>query len=63
MTTTTPAPSPSSETLGFVGACSNFPGLIGRSTDRFELPRFQVRDWDGDTFARRLARWRAGDVG
>ena len=49
--------------LGFVGACSNFSGLMGRSTDRFEVPRLQVRDWDGDTFARHLDGWLAGDVG
>jgi peptidoglycan/xylan/chitin deacetylase (PgdA/CDA1 family) len=49
--------------LGFVGACTNFSGLIGRDTDRFEVPRLQVRDWDGDTFARHLDGWLAGDVG
>jgi peptidoglycan/xylan/chitin deacetylase (PgdA/CDA1 family) len=48
--------------LGFDGACSNFPGLVGRSTDPFEVPRFQVRDWDGDTFERQLDTWLAGET-
>jgi len=48
--------------LGFAAACSNFPGLVGFSTHRFEVPRLQVRDWDGDTFARHLDVWLAGDV-
>lgn len=49
--------------LGFLGACSNFPGLVGRDTFRFEVPRLQVQDWDGATFARQLDGWLAGDVG
>jgi hypothetical protein len=48
--------------LGFLGACSNFPGLVGRNTVRFEVPRLQVEDWDGATFARQLDGWLAGDV-
>jgi peptidoglycan/xylan/chitin deacetylase (PgdA/CDA1 family) len=49
--------------VGFTGACANFPGLARRDTDPFQVPRLQVRDWDGDTFAARLDAWLAGDVG
>jgi peptidoglycan/xylan/chitin deacetylase (PgdA/CDA1 family) len=49
--------------LGFAGACANFPGLAARGTDPFQVPRLQVRDWDGETFARQLDTWLAGDVG
>jgi peptidoglycan/xylan/chitin deacetylase (PgdA/CDA1 family) len=49
--------------LGFAGACANFPDLVRPATDRWEVPRLQVRDWDGETFARHLDTWLAGDVG
>jgi peptidoglycan/xylan/chitin deacetylase (PgdA/CDA1 family) len=42
---------------GFVRACSNFPGVARRGTDPWQLPRFLVRDWDGDQFARALESW------
>ena len=42
---------------GFVRACSNFAGVIGQSTDRFQLPRIHVENWDGEEFARLLSRW------
>ncbi len=42
---------------GFQCACAAFPDIIGRATDRWQLPRFLVRDWDGDEFARRLSQW------
>lgn len=39
---------------GFLCACSNFPGVVRKATDRYRLPRFLVRNWDGKTFTRHL---------
>jgi peptidoglycan/xylan/chitin deacetylase (PgdA/CDA1 family) len=45
---------------GFTCACCNFPGRVELSSDRFELPRLLVQDWDGDEFAARLSWWLDG---
>jgi peptidoglycan/xylan/chitin deacetylase (PgdA/CDA1 family) len=42
---------------GFACACSNFGGLVTRSSNRFRLPRFQPLDWDGDQFAEVVEGW------
>lgn len=42
---------------GFSLACSNFAAPMNRRTDPFQLPRFIVRNWDGNTFAERLEAW------
>jgi peptidoglycan/xylan/chitin deacetylase (PgdA/CDA1 family) len=42
---------------GFRCACSNFAARIRRRSDLYQLPRFLVRDWGGEEFARRLSEW------
>jgi peptidoglycan/xylan/chitin deacetylase (PgdA/CDA1 family) len=42
---------------GFARACANFPGAVRRDSDNWQLPRFLVRDWPGEEFARRLREW------
>lgn len=41
----------------FRANCTTTPGLVKRTSDPLQLPRVAVRDWDGDTFARRMAEW------
>ena len=42
---------------GFSYACSTVGDVAWRGSDHFQLPRFQVEDWDGEEFASRLSRW------
>jgi peptidoglycan/xylan/chitin deacetylase (PgdA/CDA1 family) len=42
---------------GFRLACSNFPALVRSGTDIFQLPRFIVRDWDQQQFAKAVDGW------
>jgi peptidoglycan/xylan/chitin deacetylase (PgdA/CDA1 family) len=39
---------------GFECACSTIDDSVWRGSDRFQLPRVTVEDWDGETFAKRL---------
>jgi peptidoglycan/xylan/chitin deacetylase (PgdA/CDA1 family) len=39
---------------GFSAACANTPAPVDAESGLFWLPRFLVRDWDGDEFTRRL---------
>jgi peptidoglycan/xylan/chitin deacetylase (PgdA/CDA1 family) len=45
------------QAAGFACACSNFSGAVHRSTDRFQLPRLYVHDWDGEQFTQVLSEW------
>ncbi|MGH2395805.1 MAG: polysaccharide deacetylase family protein [bacterium] len=42
---------------GFRLSCANYPSAVRTGADVFQLPRFLVRDCDGDEFARRLEGW------
>ena len=42
---------------GFACACSGLADVVGRSIDRFRLPRVEVAGWEGERFARQLFRW------
>jgi len=42
---------------GFNCACSTVSGNVRRNTDLFQLPRFEVGNWDGEKFAKRLSNW------
>jgi peptidoglycan/xylan/chitin deacetylase (PgdA/CDA1 family) len=42
---------------GFTCACSTDKGNVRQQSDRFQLPRVSIQDWDKDEFARRLSRW------
>jgi peptidoglycan/xylan/chitin deacetylase (PgdA/CDA1 family) len=43
---------------GFVRAAANFPGQAHRWTDAYQIPRQLVRNWDENTFAQNLQRFR-----
>lgn len=42
---------------GFTCACSNFPEVVWKGADPFQLPRILVRDMDGDAFACLLRKY------
>lgn len=42
---------------GFSRACSTTPTGVNPLSNRFELPRVQVENWDGNGFARQLSIW------
>jgi peptidoglycan/xylan/chitin deacetylase (PgdA/CDA1 family) len=42
---------------GFTCACTTSANIVGKNSDRFQLPRFAVGNWDGDEFAKQLSKW------
>jgi len=42
---------------GFKQACSVVAALARKGCSRFELPRVQIQNWDGEVFARQLAKY------
>jgi peptidoglycan/xylan/chitin deacetylase (PgdA/CDA1 family) len=42
---------------GFDCACSTRVNRVRGRTNCFQIPRLEVGDWDGDRFAKQLARW------
>lgn len=42
---------------GFDSACTTYHACVSRGTDPLQLPRFQVDDWNGEEFLRRMVRW------
>lgn len=45
------------ERLKFKNACTVVPKLVSRKANPYLLPRFSVRDWDGEEFERNLIDW------
>jgi len=45
---------------GYESACGNFPGFVWRGNDCWQLPRVLIRDWDGESFERKLGAWFGG---
>jgi peptidoglycan/xylan/chitin deacetylase (PgdA/CDA1 family) len=43
--------------LGFSLACSNIPGRVDSGTDLYQLPRMQVKNWDGPMFEQQISAW------
>lgn len=40
--------------IGFNAACSTFDGVVRNNSDRLQLPRILVRNWDQETFISRI---------
>ena len=45
------------QAAGFACACSTIPTVVTTDSKLFELPRFQVKNWDGDEFTYQLSLW------
>jgi peptidoglycan/xylan/chitin deacetylase (PgdA/CDA1 family) len=45
------------QSIGFDYACSTVEDIFWRGSDRFQLPRIAMEDWNGEEFAQQLRRW------
>ena len=45
---------------GFSCACTTVADVVRPSSERFQLPRVEVQDWNGEQFAGRLSSWLSG---
>jgi peptidoglycan/xylan/chitin deacetylase (PgdA/CDA1 family) len=44
---------------GYARACTTVTGPVPRRMDTYRIPRYQVRDWDGESFLAQLSSWLA----
>lgn len=42
---------------GFTCACTTSGNIVGKNSDRFQLPRFAVENCNGEEFAKQLSNW------
>ncbi|GAX41895.1 polysaccharide deacetylase [Tolypothrix sp. NIES-4075] len=42
---------------GFTCACTTNANIVGKNSDRFQLPRFAVENCNGEEFAKQLSKW------
>lgn len=45
---------------GFTCACTTNANIVGKKSDRFQLPRFAVENCNGEQFAKQLSNWLVG---
>ena len=48
------------EDIGYCMGIANVPGLVSKKSDRYKIPRFLVRNWNGQKFANKLESWFSG---
>jgi peptidoglycan/xylan/chitin deacetylase (PgdA/CDA1 family) len=46
--------------VGYLCACTSVNDVVRHGCDPFQLPRFWVQNWDGETFSRWLSYWLSG---
>jgi peptidoglycan/xylan/chitin deacetylase (PgdA/CDA1 family) len=48
------------EEAGYDCACTTLPDIVWTGSHRYQLPRIDVGDWDGDRFARHIRQLALG---